>query len=320
MHSLKDVPTKLARGCVCSAVGAREEGRDCVVLGRRWVGKEEEGGEGGGEGGGGEENDEGSKGGHKGVSGLDALPAGAVIGTSSVRRAAMLRRRFPHLVVKDMRGNVPTRLRKIDDPSLGFDAAVVAGAGVQRLGLEGRISGWLDRRSGVLHAVGQGAIGVEWREGDEWVGGIVEALTGRGRRERRVRWEGCAERELLRVLEGGCSVPVGVDCVWEEREGVGEELDAGNERGSEEDIEEGQAKKEVGDGGKHGGMLVMQAMVVSVDGKECVEGTRRHWVSSDADAEECGWRMAQELVEKGAGEILKEITLNRDIIKAQDGA
>lgn len=257
-------------------------------------------------------------------SGLEILPAGSVVGTSSIRRQAMIRRAYPHLSVKDVRGNVPTRFRKLDDPAMGFDAIVVAGAGVQRLGLGGRISGWLDRRAGWLHAVGQGAIGVEWREGDEWVEGLVEGLRGVGRRERRVVWEGAAERELLRVLEGGCSVPVGVECVWEEKEGEAKGEGEGEERervGRREDgKEQSRVDRDVVQGEDHAGILIMRAMVVSVDGKQCVEGTCRHWVNSEAEAQECGWRMAQELVGRGAGEILKEITLNRDMIRAQDGA
>ena len=303
VHSMKDVPTKLPDGCVCAAVGGSREGRDCVVLNPKYHtmahGKRE-----------------------VGSSGLELLPEGGVVGTSSVRRAAMIRRRYPHLKIKDMRGNVGTRLKKLDDPEWGFDAACIAGAGVQRLGLGERINGWLDGNNGVLHAVGQGVIGVEWREGDEWVGGLIKALSSVGRRERRVRWECVAERALLRVLEGGCSVPVGVECMWEEAGALlthiksGEAEEGGDGRNGGTDIEGEEAKG----GEEHGATLVMQAMVVSVDGKQCVEGTRRHRVSSDAEAEECGWRMAQKLVEKGAGEILKEIVLNRGMIQGQDGA
>lgn len=302
IHSLKDVPTKLPSGCVCTAVGARDEARDAVVMSLARQGE--------------------------GWRGLGDLREGGVVGTSSVRRAAMVRRMYPHLVIKDVRGNVGTRLRKLDDPSEGFDALVLAGAGVQRLGLGERISSWLGSEEGVLHAVGQGAIGVEWREGDGWIEGILaEAEKSIGKAGRRVRWECVGERSLLRVLEGGCSVPVGVECVWEEgalQKGDGTGTDAvvehtdHHQNGYEQDDalpEDPETERR-----QSGGILIMRAMVVSLDGTECVEGTRRHYVSSDAEAEECGWRMAGDLVARGAGEILKAITLNRGMIRDQGGA
>ena len=302
IHSLKDVPTKLPSGCVCAAVGAREEARDALVMSLARQAQ--------------------------GWRGLRDLPEGGVVGTSSVRRAAMARRMHPHLVIKDVRGNVGTRLRKLDDASQGFDALVIAGAGVQRLGMGERISSWLGSEGGVLHAVGQGAIGVEWREGDEWTGAVLaEAERRAGKAGKRVRWECVGERSLLRVLEGGCSVPVGVECVWEEghlQKGDGTGTDAVVERpdgrsngyGYDDALPAGSDKER----GQYGGTLIMRGMVVSLDGKECVEGTRRHYVSSDAEAEECGWRVAGELVAKGAGKILEKITLNRGMIAGQGGA
>ena len=302
IHSLKDVPTKLPTGCVCAAVGPRDEARDAVVMS---AARQAEG-----------------------WKRLGDLQEGGVVGTSSVRRAAMVRRMYPHLVIKDVRGNVGTRLRKLDDSSEGYDALVLAGAGVQRLGIGGRISSWLGSEEGVLHAVGQGAVGVEWREGDEWVEGILaETEKGLGKAGRRVRWECVGERSLLRVLEGGCSVPVGVECVWEEgslQTGDGKGTDAvvdqtnqlNNSYEQDDALPEGPDTERE----KYGGILIMRAMVVSLDGKQCVEGTRRHYVSSNAEAEECGWRMAGDLVDKGAGKILEEITLNREMIKDQDGA
>ena len=302
IHSLKDVPTKLPSGCVCAAVGSRDEARDAVVMNLTRQGE--------------------------GWRSLGNLPEGGVVGTSSVRRAAMVRKMYPHLVIKDVRGNVGTRLRKLDDPSEGFDALVLAGAGVQRLGMGERISSWLGSEEGILHAVGQGAIGVEWREGDKWVTNIlVQTERSIGKVGRRVRWECVGERSLLRVLEGGCSVPVGVECVWEEgdlQKGDGTGTDAvveetgGRTNGHEQDgalLNDPDTERE-----KYGGILILRAMVVSLDGRECVEETRRHYVSSDAEAEECGWRMAGDLVDKGAGKILEKITLNRGMIKGQDGA
>ena len=253
----------------------------------------------------GKDEPEGKEGKGGGGSGLDLLPEGAVVGTSSIRRTAMIRRRWPHLRVRDLRGNVGTRLRKLDSPSSSstsaeYDAIVIAAAGLQRLGLAHRIAGFLDGREWVLGAVGQGALGVEWRAGDGWVEGVLEGVVGGGGgRGRRVGWECGAEREMLRVLEGGCAVPLGVECCWEtEEEGVG-----GGKVGKEAEM--------TAEEKEYGGVLVMRAMVVSVDGKRCVEGTRRQWVGDDDQAVECGAGMAQELVEKGAGEILKEIDEGR---------
>lgn len=286
MHSLKDVPTQVRAGCVVSTVGTREWGGDVVVL-RKGLESEGEGGR----------------------RGLAGLRDGAVVGTSSVRRAAMIRRRYPRLRIRDVRGNVPTRLGKLDDyGACGFDALVLAGAGMQRLGLGGRIEAWVGRGEGMLRAVGQGALGVEWREGDGWVAGLVEGV-----RTRRVEWECRAERSLLRTVEGGCSVPVGVVTEWVEEE----------KEVSEETREEGKGERgprSVETMGQGRGLLVMRAMVVSLDGQECVEAERTRMVASDEDAEEAGWEMAQELVAKGAGEILEQITLNRGMIQGQDNA
>lgn len=267
MHSLKDVPTKLVPGCVVRAVGAREDPRDVLVMRAGRPG---------------------------GVTTLQGLldTGGGVVGTSSVRRAAMIRRRYPGLGIQDVRGNVGTRLRKLDAEPEGYDCLVLAGAGVLRLGLGDRIASWLGKEEGMLHAVGQGALGVEFREGDDWVEGLLAVGEGVGRK---VGWACMAERMLLGCLEGGCSVPVGVETDWE-HEACHDDDDY--------DV----------------GILVMRAMVLAVDGSECVESERRHRVGSDAAAEECGFELAMDLVARGAGAILEKITLNRGMVEAQGGA
>ena len=296
---MKDVPTQIAREFRVTAVGMREEPRDAVVMS---VTRSKEG-----------------------KKTLGELPEGGVVGTSSVRRAAMIRRKYPHLTIQDVRGNVGTRLNKLDTPSLGFDALVLAGAGVQRLGMGDRVSSWLGSDEGVLHAVGQGALGVEWRAGDEWVEGLMGGC-GRGREGRRVRWECVAERGVLRALEGGCSVPVGVECGWEDGAAPQSKAglaDAGGDGKGDEGFENDDAlpaPSAFDADVAAGGFLTMRAMVVSLDGKECVEGSQRCYVNSDAEAEECAMELYKELVEKGAEKILKEITLNRGMIRGQDGA
>lgn len=238
------------------------------------------------------------------------------MGTSSVRRAAMIRRMYPHLKIANVRGNVPTRIRKVDDAELGFDALILGGAGVQRLGMGERISSWLGTEEGMLHAVGQGALGIEWRAGDKWVAGLLEKV-GTDKGSRRARWEIVGERSLLRALEGGCSVPVGVDCMWEDDAGAEDDVQTPSQN---QGYEADDAIPATSTDYAHGGSLTMRAMVVSLDGKQCVQGTQRHRVSSDQHAEDLSFRLYKELVDKGAEDILKKIQLNRDMIESQQGA
>lgn len=244
------------------------------------------------------------------VGSLQALldTGGGTVGTSSVRRAAMIRRGYPGLGIKDVRGNVGTRLRKLDSVEEGYDALILAGAGVLRLGLGERIGSWVGREEGMMHAVGQGALGVEYREGDVWVESLLNEILRKGRARgdgvgRRVGWECIAERRMLGVMEGGCSVPVGVETEWEDlqQDGIVEDPYSLVSAIDEAD----------------NGTLIMRAMVLSVDGSECVEGERRQKVSGTAEAEECGFELARDLVNKGAGKILEKITADRGHMIAQ---
>jgi hydroxymethylbilane synthase len=132
---------------------------------------------------------------------FDALPAGAVVGTSSLRRRAMLANRRPDLTLIDLRGNVETRLRKLDEN--GFDAIILAEAGLVRLGLAGRITEVLDP-VWMLPAVGQGAIGLECRSADAETKDAARALLDADTFARVT-----AERAMLAALGGGCLVPIG---------------------------------------------------------------------------------------------------------------
>jgi hydroxymethylbilane synthase len=174
VHSLKDLPTKLPEGLVLGCVTERENPADALVLHEKHKGKK-----------------------------IDALPEGAVIGTSSLRRLAQLRHHFPHLEFKDVRGNLNTRLAKLDEGN--YDALILAVAGLERLGMGDRISQILPPEIS-LHAVGQGALGIECREGDEDILKLLKAL------EHETTAQRCyAERAFLRELEGGCQVPIGVN-------------------------------------------------------------------------------------------------------------
>jgi hydroxymethylbilane synthase len=168
VHSLKDLPTEDAEGVVVGAVSEREDVRDCVV------------------------SREGSP--------LAELPAGAVVGTSSLRRAAQLRALRPDVDVRSIRGNVDTRIGKVRDGE--YDATVLAAAGIRRLGLEREVSEWLDAET-MLPAPGQGALAIQARAGDEAILALLAELD-----HPEARAETTAERAFLRALGAGCAAPV----------------------------------------------------------------------------------------------------------------
>ena len=168
VHSLKDLPTEDADGVVVGAVSAREDVRDCLVA--------REGGV------------------------LAQLPAGAVVGTSSLRRSAQLRALRPDLEVSSIRGNVDTRIGKVRDGE--YDAAVLAAAGVLRLGLEDTVSEWLDPDA-MLPAPGQGALAVQCRAEDDTILALLAEVD-----DPQARAETTAERAFLRTLGAGCAAPV----------------------------------------------------------------------------------------------------------------
>ena len=243
----------------------------------------------------------------------------------------MIRRRYPHLLIRDVRGNVGTRLRKLDDPTHGFDCIILAATGLQRLGFGDRINEWLDpgaegqaevEKGAMLHAVGQGAIGLEIREGDEWMQGLLEEREGkRGAVLKRVSWECQAERSLLRTLEGGCSVPVGVSCFWEDGRKKEDTTSTGTvEGGNNTTTIEDTAVGLSTDPQMSPGTLHIRASVTSVDGTQCVAATYGQWVSNDQEADEAGWQVASVLEERGAGKILEAITLNRGMVERGGGA
>ena len=168
VHSMKDVPTEIAPGLNIAAILEREDASD-VLISRR-----------------------GEK--------LDALPSGARIGTSSLRRQAQLLHFRPDLTVVPLRGNLDTRLRKLDTE--GVDAIVVAAAGVYRLGRQQEVTEVLPLEIS-LPAVGQGALGLEIRAHDQRIRDLVEPMT-HGPSALTI----AAERAFLKRLGGGCQVPI----------------------------------------------------------------------------------------------------------------
>lgn len=184
VHSLKDLPTNLPQGLELVAITEREDARDALLVSPRLK---------------------------LAARDLEGLPAGARIGTSSLRRASQLRHLRPDIVIAELRGNVETRLRKLETGD--YDAIVLATAGLIRLGLEGRIDVRLDR-SQMLPAVGQGALGVEARRHDTRVSGLLQRLD-----HRPTRLATLAERAVLRSLGGGCSVPIAAHAWIEDKTG-----------------------------------------------------------------------------------------------------
>src|SRR3989338_4629693 len=187
VHSLKDVPTELPRGLVLTAVLPREQYYDALVLPASSH----------------QSADEEGKGDRPTAEQLlAALPPGSVVGTSSPRRVAQLRRAFPDLRYESVRGNLDTRLAKLDRGE--FQMLVLADAGLRRLGLGARVAAVLAPPL-VLPAVGQGALGVMCRESDVHLRAVLGRLACP-----KTTVMCMAERAFLHTLEGGCSVPVGV--------------------------------------------------------------------------------------------------------------
>ncbi len=170
VHSLKDMPTDLPEGLTLAAITKRVAAGDAVVSNH--------------------------------FASLKDLPQGARVGTSSLRRKAQLLAYRPDLQISDLRGNVDTRLKKLDDGE--FDAIVLAAAGLKRLGWENRITEILEPEI-CLPAVGQGALAIETRAKDEEMLALLAFLN-----DEPTRVATTAERAFLRTVEGGCQVPVGV--------------------------------------------------------------------------------------------------------------
>ncbi|KAH9877910.1 hypothetical protein J1614_003127 [Plenodomus biglobosus] len=273
VHCLKDMPTQLPDNLELGAILEREDPRDALLISPR-LPKETT---------------------------LATLPQGATIGTSSVRRSATLRKLFPHLKFADLRGNVGTRLAKLDAEDSPYSAIILAAAGLKRMGLDSRITQYLSSTSGgMLHAVGQGALGIEIRKGDE----STKALLSKIRCERTTR--ACsAERALLRTLEGGCSVPIGVETSWRGGRGVATGAQPAKDydkHGNAVEEEEPHVDDQE---------LVLRALVVSVDGTESVEYEVAQKVRSAEEAETMGREVALKLIEKGADKILKAINVEK---------
>ena len=177
VHSLKDLPTNLPEGLMLGCITEREDPADALVVNAKNAAYK-----------------------------LETLPEGSVVGTSSLRRLAQLRHHYPHLTFKDVRGNVITRLEKLDSGE--YDCLILAAAGLERLGHRDRIHQIIPGEIS-LHAVGQGALGIECVDGNPEVLQIIKELEHPPTAQRCL-----AERAFLRELEGGCQVPIGVNTTF----------------------------------------------------------------------------------------------------------
>lgn len=228
VHSMKDVPVELPAGLHLPVILQREDARDAFVSNR--------------------------------YASLDALPRGARLGTASLRRQCQLRALRPDLEIVSVRGNVNSRLAKLDSGE--FAALLLAAAGLIRLGLGPRITRFLEPGES-LPAIGQGAIGIECRRGDSRIETLIAPLD-------HVPTHICvrAERAMNSRLHGGCQVPIA-----------------------------GHAELAYG-------VIVLRGLVGSLDGQRFVRGDIS---GRPEDAEELGTVLAEDLLARGAGEILQEL-------------
>ncbi len=228
VHSMKDVPVEFPEGLHLAVICEREDPRDAFVS--------------------------------NSYKSLDDLPQGAKIGTSSLRRQCQLRERRPDLEIIDLRGNVNTRLRKLDEGQ--YDAIILAAAGLIRLGFNDRITQLLETDIS-LPAIGQGAVGIECRSDDERVNGLLAALNDNETYTRVI-----AERAMNNRLEGGCQVPIAGHAVLD------------------------------------GDTLHLRALVGQPDASEMIRGE----ISGPAaEAEQLGFSLADDLLSRGAKEILSAL-------------
>ncbi|HKN05567.1 MAG TPA: hydroxymethylbilane synthase [Buttiauxella sp.] len=228
VHSMKDVPVEFPEGLGLVTICERDDPRDAFVSNN--------------------------------FASLDDLPAGSIVGTSSLRRQCQIAERRPDLVIRSLRGNVGTRLGKLDNGD--YDAIILAVAGLNRLELQSRIRYALPAEVS-LPAVGQGAVGVECRLDDIRTQELLKSLN---HEETAIRVS--AERAMNMRLEGGCQVPIG----------------------SYAELMNGE--------------LWLRALVGAPDGSILVRGERR---GKPEDAEAMGISLAEELLDKGAREILAAV-------------
>jgi len=262
VHSMKDVPVDLPEELHIGAICKREDPRDALITGARGQGS-----------------------GIRGVIQVKYfldLPKGATVGTSSLRRMCQLLSIRPDIKIVQLRGNLDTRIRKLDEGP--FDAIIVAAAGVKRLGMAERITEIMNTDIS-LPAIGQGAVGIECRINDDFIQNLIAPLN---HPETAVCVS--AERAFLKKLEGGCQVPIAAYArLISQESGV---------RGQEKEGLDNHSPFTI-----HYS-LFLEGLVGSVSGDTII----RDSISGKPDnAEHLGIQLAEKLISKGAGEILAEV-------------
>jgi hydroxymethylbilane synthase len=245
VHSMKDVPTEFPPSLHLPVICEREDPRD-AFLSRIQNSKFK-------------------------IPKLKALPQGAIVGTSSLRRSCQLLNRRPDIKIKQLRGNLDTRIRKLDEGQ--FEAIVVAAAGIRRLGLFDRITEILPVDVS-LPAIGQGAIGIECRTDDEFINNLIAPLN---HPETAICVK--AERAFLKRLEGGCQVPIAAYAQIEQK--------IKNRKSKIQNLK-----------------LIMDGLVGNITGDRIIKG---HIEGSTEQAESFGIALAEDILSQGAREILDEV-------------
>ncbi|MBA4349468.1 MAG: hydroxymethylbilane synthase [Thermodesulfovibrio sp.] len=253
VHSMKDVPTEFPEGLHLSAICKREDPRDAFIA---------------------------AVGSQKKIQSFRDLPNGSTVGTSSLRRSCQLLHIRPDLKIEQLRGNLDTRIRKLDEGK--FNAIILAAAGVKRLGWADRITEILSPEIS-LPAIGQGAIGIECRADDDYINKLIAPLN---------HYETficvTAERTFLKKLEGGCQVPIAAYAriVSQEAEAVSSH------------IRPPQAEQ------THHSLLIMDGLVGSISGDKIIKS---HIEGEQEDAESLGIKLAEKILSMGAKQILDEV-------------
>jgi hydroxymethylbilane synthase len=254
VHSMKDVPTEFPKGLHIAAICKREDPRDAFIApvhGSRFT-----------------------------VHGFRDLPMGAIIGTSSLRRSCQLLHIRPDLKIEQLRGNLDTRIRKLDEGK--FDAIILAAAGVKRLGWAGRITEILSPEIS-LPAIGQGAIGIECRIDNDYINNLIAPLN-------HPETSICirAERAFLKKLEGGCQVPIAAYA----------RLLPPNLPITKERQENSKLKTQNSE------LLVIDGLVGSISGDKIIKS---HIEGEQKNAKLLGIKLAEKILSIGAKQILDEV-------------
>jgi hydroxymethylbilane synthase len=248
VHSMKDMPSELPGGLINGAVPKRVDPRDCLIS---------------------------SSG-----AGLEDLPQGARVGTSSLRRSSQLAALRPDLVIEPVRGNIDSRLKKLESGE--YDAILLAAAGLSRMGWQDRVTAYLPPEI-CVPAVGQGALGIECREDDEELRKLLALYN-----DERTALTVTAERTFLGALNGGCQVPIGAYAVLETEE-AGTTGITGSIPSS-------------GNSGEGGLLITLTGMVGTPDGSVILKET-----CTGEDPVQLGAEVARKLIARGAEKILADV-------------